>query len=95
MLSLNYPTYVAQGGDRGSSISRMLGMLYPQNCKAVHVNLQKGVDPPKWYKNPWVWVKMNSQLVTYSAAEEAMMGRSRWFEEKETGYRVCQNKLSS
>ena len=88
MASLGYDKYVAQGGDWGSSISRVLGILYPQNCCGVHVNLQKGADPPKWHKNFWVWVKMHSQLVHYSREEEAMMARSRWFDKDETGYRV-------
>jgi pimeloyl-ACP methyl ester carboxylesterase len=88
MISLGYEKYVAQGGDWGSSISRVLGILYPANCCGVHVNLQKGVDPPKWYRNPWLWVKMHSQLVHYSREEETMMARSRWFEKEETGYRV-------
>lgn len=88
MISLGYDTYVAQGGDWGSSTVRMLGLLYPDNCKGVHVNLLKAVDPPKWYKNPWIWIKMNSQLISYTKEEEAMISRSRWFNEEETGYRV-------
>jgi pimeloyl-ACP methyl ester carboxylesterase len=88
MLALGYEKYVAQGGDWGSSISRMLGVKYPQNCRAVHVNLLKGVSPPKWYRNPWIWFKMNSQLVHYSKEEEHMIARSRWFWKEETGYRV-------
>jgi len=88
MIALGYETYVAQGGDWGSSISRMLGVKYPGNCRAVHVNLLRGVDPPKWYRNPLVWIKMNSQLVHYSREEEYIMARSRWFIKEETGYRV-------
>jgi hypothetical protein len=88
MISLGYDEYVVQGGDWGSSTARMLGLLYPENCKGVHVNLLKAVHPPRWYKNPWIWVKMHSQLVHYSKEEEALMARSRWFVEKEVGYRV-------
>jgi len=88
MSSLGYVEYVAQGGDWGSSISRILGIKYAKNCKAVHVNLQRGVGPPTWYRNPWVWIKMNSQLVHYSKEEEAMIARTRWFEKEESGYRV-------
>jgi pimeloyl-ACP methyl ester carboxylesterase len=88
MLQLGYKEYVSQGGDWGSSISRMLGLLYPQNCKGVHVNLLKAPSPPTWYKNPWLWVKMQSQLIHYTAEEEAMIARSRWFEAQETGYQV-------
>jgi pimeloyl-ACP methyl ester carboxylesterase len=88
MIYLGYEEYVAQGGDWGSPISRMLGIKFSKNCKAVHVNLQKGVDPPKWYRNPWIWIKMHSQLVHYSAEEEVMIARSQWFEKEESGYRV-------
>ena len=88
MISLGYAKYVAQGGDWGSSISRMLGIKYPETCRAVHVNLLRGVDPPKWYRNPWIWFKMHSQLVHYSKEEEYMIARSQWFLKGETGYRV-------
>jgi len=93
MIALGYERYVAQGGDWGSSISRVLGVVYPANCRGVHVNLQKGVEPPKWYRNPLVWVKMHSQLVHYSREEEAMMARSQWFDKEETGYRVRSSDL--
>ena len=89
MISLGYNEYVAQGGDWGSSISRVLGVNFPQNCKGVHVNLLKSIDPPRLYKNPWVWVKMHSQLVHYSREEENLMARTRWFDKEESGYRVC------
>ena len=93
MGALGYERYVAQGGDWGSSISRVLGVVYPANCRGVHVNLQKGAEPPKWYRNPLVWIKMHSQLVHYSREEEAMMARSRWFDKEETGYRVRSSDL--
>ena len=88
MAALGYDEYVAQGGDWGSSVSRMLGVKFPARCRAVHVNLQKGLGPPVWWRNPWVWVKMHSQLVSYSAEEEYIMARTRWFAREETGYRV-------
>jgi pimeloyl-ACP methyl ester carboxylesterase len=88
MLALGYKQYVSQGGDWGSSLTRMMGLLYPQNCRAVHVNMLKTVDPPTWYKNPLLWIKMQSQLVSYTQEEEAMIARARWFDTKESGYRV-------
>ncbi|KAI3322049.1 alpha/beta-hydrolase [Xylariaceae sp. AK1471] len=39
MLSLNYEQYTAQGGDCGSSISQLMGALYPQSLRALHLNL--------------------------------------------------------
>jgi pimeloyl-ACP methyl ester carboxylesterase len=88
MHALGYDKYVAQGGDWGSTISRMLGIEFTKTCRAAHVNLLRGVEPPRWYRNPWVWFKMNSQLVPDSKEEEYMMARSRWFNRDETGYRV-------
>jgi pimeloyl-ACP methyl ester carboxylesterase len=88
MEALGYDEYVAQGGDWGSSVSRMLSVKFPARCRAVHVNLQKGLGPPVWWRNPWVWTKMHSQLVSYTAEEEYLMARTRWFDREETGYRV-------
>jgi hypothetical protein len=39
MLALGYPKYVAQGGDWGSMIVRIMGMEYPEACVALHVNM--------------------------------------------------------
>jgi pimeloyl-ACP methyl ester carboxylesterase len=39
MLSLGYTEYVAQGGDWGSIIIRMMGRYHQNNLRAVHVNL--------------------------------------------------------
>ncbi|RFU74149.1 epoxide hydrolase [Trichoderma arundinaceum] len=42
--ALGFTYYVAQGGDVGSFISRIMGAKYPA-CKAVHLNLSR-VPPP-------------------------------------------------
>lgn len=38
MLKLGYNRYVVQGGDWGSDIARLMGRLYPEHVKAVHIN---------------------------------------------------------
>ncbi len=38
MLSLGYNEYVTQGGDWGFYITRAIGLLYPEHCKASHIN---------------------------------------------------------
>lgn len=38
MLKLGYDRYVVQGGDWGSDIARLVGRLYPEHAKAVHIN---------------------------------------------------------
>src|SRR6202023_2912512 len=39
MRRLGYPRYGAQGGDWGSSISRELGVLFPEHLIGVHLNM--------------------------------------------------------
>jgi hypothetical protein len=38
MLSLGYNEYVTQGGDWGFYVTRSIGLLYPEHCKASHIN---------------------------------------------------------
>jgi pimeloyl-ACP methyl ester carboxylesterase len=38
MLSLGYNEYVTQGGDWGFWVTRAIGALYPEHCKASHIN---------------------------------------------------------
>jgi epoxide hydrolase len=49
MRRLGYPRYGAQGGDWGSSISRELGVIVPEQVVGVHLNMLSPVmpaDPP-------------------------------------------------
>ncbi|KAH0347073.1 alpha/beta-hydrolase, partial [Aureobasidium melanogenum] len=39
MLKLGYKQYATQGGDWGFWITRLMGHLYPEACKASHVNM--------------------------------------------------------
>jgi pimeloyl-ACP methyl ester carboxylesterase len=39
MLQLGYTQYVAQGGDWGSIITRLIGRNYPEHIRGVHVNM--------------------------------------------------------
>lgn len=38
MISLGYNEYVTQGGDWGFYVTRAIGALYPEHCKASHIN---------------------------------------------------------
>lgn len=38
MLSLGYNEYVTQGGDWGFWVTRAISALYPEHCKASHIN---------------------------------------------------------
>ena len=45
MLALGYEKYVAQGGDWGSMIVRVMGLDFPENCVAVHCNMVTAIPP--------------------------------------------------
>lgn len=46
MQGLGYEKYATQGGDWGSSITRLMGILYPQSLRALHLNLIVATPPP-------------------------------------------------
>eukprot|EP00935_MAST-01C_sp_MAST-1C-sp1_P000285 g285.t1 len=78
---LGYTTYFAQGGDWGVAVTRALGVLFPQNCVAIHVNGTFGGRPPEM---------KNKDPSDYSESEQAMMARSAEFGVYETGYQQIQ-----
>ncbi|KAJ5721846.1 uncharacterized protein N7483_009780 [Penicillium malachiteum] len=39
MIKLGYSQYVTQGGDLGFWITRSMGLLYPEHCRASHMNM--------------------------------------------------------
>jgi microsomal epoxide hydrolase len=45
MDRLGYPRYGAQGGDWGAQVSARVGVLDPQHCAAIHLNMAFA-DPP-------------------------------------------------
>lgn len=48
MQNLGYMQYVAQGGDWGAEIVRCLAVLYPDNVKAIHLNMVQPLPRPQW-----------------------------------------------
>jgi microsomal epoxide hydrolase len=45
MCGLGYETYFAQGGDKGTLISLLLGSFFPERVRAIHLNLMPVVQP--------------------------------------------------
>lgn len=83
MLALGYDKYMAQGGDWGSMIVRILGIDYPDHCVAVHVNMIAAGVPSIW-RNPLsllylpIWAMMQG--------EGSLFKRMLWWQKEETGY---------
>lgn len=76
MLGLGYEKYVTQAGDWGHWITRAIGILYPESCKASHFNMVMANSPDG---------KSTVQILadsSQSLSEEERRGleRTKWFE---------------
>jgi len=83
MLQLGYNEYVTQGGDWGFYITRIIGYLYPQHCKASHINMARG-EKPTFSKHPIL--ALQHALTPYSAKTKAGLARTLWFQKEGRGY---------
>lgn len=88
MIKLGYTEYVTQGGDWGYFISRAMSLLFPENVKATHINMDQG-ERPRLFSNPILATKHN--LAPYTKAERDGLARTKWFEEEGSGYRSEQS----
>lgn len=78
---------VTQAGDWGFWITRTMGRLYPQSCKASHMNMIYP-NPPSLTKNPVLTVQ--HAITPYTPREKAGLDRSKWFAEEGYGYNKIQ-----
>lgn len=88
MLSLGYTEYVTQGGDWGFTVTRAMAFLYPEHCKATHINLIL-CAPPTWSKNPIL--ALQHRTTSYTEKEKAGLARSEWFDQEGFGYNLLQS----
>lgn len=88
MLQLGYDEYVTQGGDWGFHVTRAMGILYPNSCKASHINLLLA-HPPEFKKNPLL--ALQHALSPYTDAEKRGLERTKWFAKEAAGYNLLQS----
>ncbi|KAE8377281.1 putative epoxide hydrolase [Aspergillus bertholletiae] len=88
MHRLGYREYVTQGGDWGYYITRTMALLYPQSCKATHINFDYGGGPPGFWKYPLLAIE--HAVTPYTEREKRGMQRRKWFSEESSGYRAMQ-----
>lgn len=88
MLKLGHEQYVTQGGDWGFYITRTISLLYPQHCKATHINFDYGGGAPSWFQYPLL--ALEHSLRPYSEREKEGLERREWFTKESSGYRAIQ-----
>ncbi|CAD6579742.1 MAG: hypothetical protein ASARMPRED_009238 [Alectoria sarmentosa] len=88
MLQLGYDQYVTQGGDWGSHITRVIGLLYPQHCKASHINYVRPAHAPAFTSSPLL--ALQHAVTPYTKYEKAALARTDWFAQEGCGYNEIQ-----
>lgn len=78
---------VAQGGDTGWLVSRMLARNYPEHCLAHHVNMAVP-RPPNKNTHPEIYHQWTEQggFDGMSETEKSQLSRSREFQKEGSGY---------
>lgn len=79
---------VTQGGDWGYSITRAIGLQYPDHCKASHLNMVLA-RPPTFTESPLLALK--HAITPYSKGEAEGLQRSAWFGNESYGYNILQS----
>jgi hypothetical protein len=82
MLELGYDQYVTQDGDWGYMITRALGGMYPDSCKASHINFLRPKQPV-YGKNPFLALQHSIQ--PYTEQEKNGLKRTAWFAKEGSG----------
>ncbi|KAL3459146.1 Alpha/Beta hydrolase protein [Aspergillus heterothallicus] len=82
---LGYPTFVTQGGDFGSFITRSLAIQYPDIIRAQHLNMFP-VPPPTLSSAPLAYLRWCLSTITYSDFEREALRIRTNFEVDQSGY---------
>lgn len=88
MLTLGYTQYVTQGGDWGFSITRAIGLLYPDACLASHINMIRA-SAPTLTTHPLL--ALQNALSPRSAKDKKGFERTNWFRDEGYGYNLEQS----
>ena len=78
---------MTQGGDWGFSVTRALGLKYPDHVRASHINLVLA-GAPSLLSNPLLYLR--NLLTPYNDREKAGFIRNNWFDREGFGYNLHQ-----
>ncbi|PSN61566.1 alpha/beta-hydrolase [Corynespora cassiicola Philippines] len=90
MLALGYKQYVSQGGDWGSTITRVMGQLYSDHLKASHLNLVASLPPGPTSPFAFISFLFRHALKLYTPAEKAGLERTMELQKSGMGYYALQ-----
>jgi pimeloyl-ACP methyl ester carboxylesterase len=79
---LGYNQYVTQAGDWGFWITRTIGKLYLESCRASHMSMIYA-NPPTFGRNPLL--ALQHLLSPYSPSEKQGLERTDWFHKESRG----------
>ncbi|KAF2750196.1 alpha/beta-hydrolase [Sporormia fimetaria CBS 119925] len=79
MLKLGYEQYVTQGGDWGSTITRILSLMHPTHCRATHINMILASPPPPSSPFSYLSFLLTHLLSLYTPQEKAGLERTQAF----------------
>ena len=73
MQRLGYSRWVAQGGDWGSAVTTAIGVIKPEGCLGIHLNMPIGRPEPADLENP-------------SPAEQKALAALKHYQDWDSGY---------
>ena len=82
---LGYDSFVTQGGDWGSFITRLMALHFPQNVKAYHANFVP-CRPPPFYKAPLTMGRLILNTWMYSSREKQSLQMMQYYQKEQNGY---------
>ncbi|KAI1136025.1 alpha/beta-hydrolase [Hypoxylon sp. FL0543] len=86
MQGLGYEQYAAQGADWGSPITRLMGILYPESLRAVHLYMVAANPPPITAPISFVRYLVQHFLNLYTPQEASGLQRAQSFQGNRDGY---------
>ena len=91
MLALGYDRYIAQGGDWGSIISRVLALDHATHCAGIHLYMMiAGLPSAAWAPLSLARLVFSYATGWWSEYDGRRIARMKWWMDEENGYRAIQ-----
>lgn len=94
MRALGYPSYVAQGGDWGASVTTQMGVQNLGACKAIHLNMPIAMRPTAAPAAPTAAEKRAFAAMQHYAAQEAGYSTQQRTRPQTIGYALVDSPVA-